>query len=148
MTTANYSNRLEDKNLLESKFNISEIGNNDYCIYLDNNLFIQGYERIVYGDHGPYIELKQEQIKFQLFNKYSKKIFNINYKNNIKYYYEWLYPSGYPDIKVYYQLKMVKDLPNAPKRSDGKKSDFNRLEGYADYKIGFFYIDPYQILGK
>lgn len=35
------------------------------------------------------------------------------------------------------------NLPNAPKRSDGKRSSFNRTEGYADYKRGYFYVDPY-----
>lgn len=144
MTTAIYPNRIEDKINLE-KYNILEFNESKHCFYLDNLLFIDNYERIVYGDHGPYIELKENQIKFQLFHKFSHKIFNLNNINSSNYY-EWLYPYSYPNIKVYYQLKTVKDLPNAPKRNDGKKSNFNRQEGYADYKIGFYYIDPYQLL--
>ena len=48
-----------------------------------------------------------------------------------------------PEIKVYLQIKPVTDMPNAPKRDDGKPSCFNRAEGYADYKRKKFYVDPY-----
>ena len=28
---------------------------------------------------------------------------------------------------------------------DGRKSNFNRVEGYADYRRGYFYVDPYDL---
>jgi hypothetical protein len=59
-----------------------------------------------------------------------------------------MYPKSYFDLKVYLQLKSVKNLPNAPKRKDGRPSCFNRVEGYADYKRGFYYVDPYDLIIK
>jgi len=38
----------------------------------------------------------------------------------------------------------VKNIPNPPK---GKYScNHNRVDGYADYKIGRFYISPYDLV--
>ncbi|CAB4197005.1 hypothetical protein UFOVP1290_525 [uncultured Caudovirales phage] len=144
-STAIYDNRIDDKKELENKLLLSEEGNEDTEFYLPNGLiFAKGYNRIVYGDHGPYLELARYHIKHKLFSRFGE---TINYRNlpdeNYKYYYFWLYPNGFIDIKVYLQIKPVANLPNAPKRSDGKCSTFNRQEGYADYKRGLFYIDPF-----
>ena len=44
------------------------------------------------------------------------------------------------NVKLYSQRKTVSDQPNPPV---GKYSvHHNRKEGYADYKIGYFYISP------
>lgn len=145
-STAIYPNRLEDKQELESKLYISEQGNDSTEFYLpDNSLLSKGYERIVYGDHGPYLEFKREHLKCKMFSKFGNVIDYGNLPNlNFKYYYFWLYPQNFEQIKIYLQIKTVSNLPNAPKRTDGKKSDFNRTEGYADYKRGYFYISPYE----
>lgn len=150
ISTAIYPNRLEDKTKLEKILNLQEFGNNDCKLYLPNtNLFAQGYERIVYGDHGPYIEFNKEQIKLKLFSKFGNDIDFDNLPDlNYKYYYYWLYPYSDNTIKVYLQIKPVSNLPNAPKRYDGKPSSFDRKEGYADYKRGMFYVDPYQLKVK
>ncbi len=144
-STAIYKNRIEDKIKLENKLKLPEGGNDSIHVLLpNNNIFAKGYTRIVYGDHGPYIEFTKNQIVSKMYSKYGN---NIDYDNlpdiNYKYYYFWLYPYGYENIKIYLQIKSVAKLPNAPKRQDGKRSAFNRLEGYADYKRGMFYADPY-----
>lgn len=145
-TTAIYPNRLEDKEALEKEIGLSEEGNDNTEFYDGGILLFKGYDRIVYGDHGPYIEFSLQHIKCKLFSKFSN---SVDYKNlpdeNYKYYYFWLLPKDKPHIKVYLQIKTVHNLPNAPRREDGKKSNFNRPEGYADYKRGFFYVDPYSL---
>lgn len=146
-STAIYKNRLADKKDLESKLDLSEQGNLDTEFYIPNGeLLFKGYERIVYGDHGPYIEFNLSQLKAQLFSKFGNKIDTDNLpEEDYKYYYFWLLPKFHSEIKIYLQIKTVHNLPNAPKREDGKPSAFNRVEGYADYKRDYFYVDPYSI---
>lgn len=145
-TTAIYPNRLEDKTAIEEELSLKEEGDSETEFYSDDALLFKGYDRIVYGDHGPYIEFSLKHIKCKLFSKFGN---TVDYKNlpddNFKYYYFWLLPKDKPNIKVYLQIKTVHNLPNAPRRDDGKKSAFNRPEGYADYKRGFFYVDPWSL---
>lgn len=146
-TTAIYPNRIEDKELLERKLSLLEEGN-EYAEFLlpNGSLFAKGYIRIVYGDHGPYLEFDKGHIKCNLVS-YFRNV--VDYDNlpdeSCKYYYYWLHPNKMPNIKVYLQIKPVSNLPNAPKRADGNQSAFNRAEGYADYKRGMFYVDPYSL---
>ena len=144
-STAIYENRIDDKNILESKLFLSEFGNDSKLFYLpDGKIFAEGYVRIVYGDHGPYLEFNKNQIKCKLYSKFNNVSDFDNLPDlNFKYYYYWLFPRGNENIKVYLQIKPVTNLANAPKRIDNKKSNFNRIEGYADYKRGMYYVDPY-----
>lgn len=135
-TTAIYQNRIEDKKLLESTYGFPEFGSR-LPLLLKSNLvvFSYGYERIVYGDHGPYIEFLGTEIALKLINKF---------RNNKPYvYYIWMHPVLYPDVKVYFQMKTVANLRNAPAREDGKPHRFNRTEGYADYIVGRYYVSPH-----
>lgn len=147
-TTATYPNRLQDKEKLEKLISLNEIGNSTTEFYIANDLLAVGYTRIVYGDHGPYIEFEKKNFVLDLKSKFG----NDNLDNlpglDFKYYYYWLYPIGHSNLKVYLQIKPVHDLPNAPRRLDGLKSSFNRKEGYADYKRGFYYINPYDLIIK
>lgn len=145
-STAIYPNRLEDKEELESKLSLQEQGNEQVKFYLDANTILAiGYERIVYGDHGPYLEFRKDHLKCKMFSKFGNVIEYNNLPSlDYKYYYFWLYPANFEQVKIYLQIKPVNNLPNAPKRVDGKKSTFNRPEGYADYKRGYFYISPYE----
>ena len=146
-TTAIYENRLSDKLNVEADLKLSEEGNPNNKFYDPNgHLLIIGYDRIVYGDHGPYIEFSLNNIRCKLKSKFGNYV---DYNNlpgeDFKYYYYWLQPICGCDIKIYLQIKTVHNLPNAPKRADGRPSCFNRAEGYADYKRGYFYIDPWSI---
>ena len=81
--------------------------------FLDGTHFSDGYERVVHGERGDYIELKKEQIIVPL-----KSHFKDSFSE--EFYYQWLEPVGRKE-KIYWQMKIVK---------------------YADYKIGYYYISP------
>lgn len=135
-TTAIYQNRIEDKRKIEEKYGLHEFGNPHQEFYtLRGNLFAVGYTRIVYGDHGPYIEFEKENIIIDLKRKFNKP-------PEPKHYYEWFVPTDGSRLKVYYQLRDVKNLPFAPK---GGHREY-REEGYADYIPGKIYVNPYDLL--
>lgn len=145
-TTAIYPNRLEDKDNVERLLSLLEEGNKDTKFYsIDGNLLFEGYERVVYGDHGPYVEFDLQNIRCKLTTKFGNYIDYDNMPENPDYYYYWLHPITNPEMKIYLQVKPVHDKPDAPSRFDGKPSKFNRTEGYADYKRGFFYVDPFSM---
>jgi len=86
-------------------------------IYLKNNtLFATGYNRIVHGERGDYVEFERDDIVPELIFK-----FNNEPDQDLDIYYWWLYPSTDENTKVYLQKKTVK---------------------YADYKIGKYYVSP------
>lgn len=83
-----------------------------------------GYNRIVIGDYGAFIEISPEQIiKENLIVKKGQE-FRINepqYKDRVKYH--WLTAKDTSDCKIYFQQKTVE---------------------YADYIPGMYYISPYE----
>jgi hypothetical protein len=100
-------------------------GNKDTIFYsLDNKIMIaKGYNRIVIGGRGPYVEFNNIQIsgnilvipedqKWRLEKSWSSKIFYIEYRTFTN------------NIKVYFQKRIV---------------------DYADYKIGKFYISVFDL---
>ena len=135
-STAIYENRIADRQKVEIETGILEKGNQTQQFYsASGELIAEGYNRIVYGDHGPYIEFRSENIKCELFRKF-------NQPAKPDSYYEWLKPKNDDSVKVYYQLKTVENLKNPP--PGGFKG--NRPEGYADYQIGFIYISPWDLV--
>lgn len=87
-------------------------------IYLKNGtLFAKGYNRIVHGERGDYVEFEGDQIIPKLVSKFG----NLP-TDDLDIYYWWLTPVTDPDTKVYFQKKTVK---------------------YADYKIGKYYVSPF-----
>ncbi len=86
-----------------------------YLISTDEKL-ANNYERAVTGDHGAYIEIAEKDIKKNILH--IKKGHEWRLKNKLCKYV-W-YESSDGD-KVYYQRNTVK---------------------YADYKPGYYYIDP------
>lgn len=142
-STAIYSNRAEDKNLLESTLHISERGNSSTIFYVHGVPLFKGYHRVVYGDHGPYIEFSLPHIMCNLIDRVTNRNPNFKITSDPEFYYRWFHPINFPHVKMYYQLRSVKNLTNAPNRPDKKPSKFNRSEGYADYKPGYFYVDPH-----
>jgi len=86
--------------------------------FLDSTQLSSGFERVVHGGRGAYVELTKEQILVPL-----KSHFNTKVPNEITpepFYYHWLEPEGRTE-KIYWQIRTV---------------------GYADYKIGYYYISP------
>ena len=76
-----------------------------------------GYQRVVVGDRGPYVEFTQAELITKNFIIPQNAAWRITHKNC--FYLE--YRSKSDNVKLYYQRKTV---------------------SYADYKIGFFYMSP------
>lgn len=102
----------------------SEKGNSDMVFTTKQNVAVAiGYERIVIGERGPYIEFKDNQIQSenihipleQMKRKYSELYYYIEYRSNDDC-----------KVKIYQQKKIV---------------------NYADYKVGYWYVSPFDLLG-
>ena len=133
-STAIYPNRIADKEKVEAA-GLKEKGDETTVFHTPKGThFATGYVRVVYGDHGPYIEFDRKHIKCLLIRKFARDC-------PPKAYYEWLMPSGEPDVKVYDQKRDVKHLKNPPY---GGFIGF-RKEGYADYKPGLIYVSPKEL---
>jgi len=131
-TTAIYENRILNRKELFSEISLDEEGNEDTLFYTKfENLLCSGYERIVFGDHGPYIEFHSSQIEYD----------NWTCKRQGVGYFDQYFPRDGSGILMYAQRVSVKNLPNPPKGRWTFRG--NRKEGYADYKVGMFYISPW-----
>ena len=121
-STATTINRKNDKKKIESWYALPEKGNNTMIFRTNKGtLFAVGYNRVVYGDRGPYVEFERHHIKPELISV----IDNYSDELPIEAYYEWLTIADYSNIKIYAQRRRVK---------------------YADYKPGKFYVSPHEIL--
>lgn len=134
-TTARYPNRIKDRKKVETLYSLPEFGSADQSFLTSSGTKIAvGYVRVVYGDHGPYVEFELSNFKCELKSKFNRTV-------PVDAYYEWMTVNDDSDIKIYRQLRDVKDLPNPP--SPGFRG--NRSEGYADYLPGKYYISPYDM---
>jgi len=86
--------------------------------FKDGALFANGYERIVHGGRGDYIELTKEQIKVSLESHFNQRL--PEKLSDEEFFYYWLEPIGREE-KIYWQCNLVE---------------------YADYKRNFYYISP------
>jgi len=84
----------------------------------DGSFFATGYERVVHGGRGDYVELQRDQIAVPLISHFKQEL--PNELSDEEFFYYWLEPIG-RDEKVYWQCKQVH---------------------YADYKRDFYYISP------
>ena len=117
--------RVEYTESLPIQLNVN--GDLNFKIYSKQGTLISnGYNRIVIGDYGAFIEFNKEQIVranicIQKGQEY--RIYDEKYKNNIKYY--WLTAKDNSEIKIYLQQKTV---------------------SYADYIPNAFYVSPFEVL--
>ena len=130
-STADTANRLRDKLRVESRWALHEFGHAS-CELLDvrGDLVAAGYEAIVYGDHGPYFELCEEQIHWPSFCHHKLK-------GPGRTHFEHF--THDESIKLYGQFQSVHNQPNPPPDNPFSCAN-NRPEGYADYRPGKFYI--------
>jgi hypothetical protein len=137
-TTAIYPNRIRDKQKVESELGLKEFGDNttEFFTTKFTKIFV-GYSRCCFGDHGPYVEFSPEHLVGNIVNKFSTS-------TPKDAYYEWKTVRDSSDVKIYWQLRDVKNLKNPPK--GGHRG--NRKEGYADYKPGMFYVSPWVMFFK
>lgn len=85
----------------------------------------KGYNRIVIGDYGAFIEFDSDQVvqdNIQVQKGQEYRINDASFINKVKYI--WLTASDDSKIKIYFQQKTV---------------------DYADYVVGKFYVSPYEI---
>jgi hypothetical protein len=83
-----------------------------------NTLLSNGYQRVVIGKRGPYVECSDLQINKQAL--YIPKNQKYRLTDPAIYYHEYR-TNDFAYTKVYYQLHTVK---------------------YADYKVGYYYFSP------
>ena len=85
------------------------------------------FERIVHGGRGDYIEISQKDIRPVSIYIPDNQEWR-TYKGYDKKVYYWEYRSNdVSNIMIYFQRKLV---------------------NYADYKIGFYYVDPSDVVLK
>lgn len=80
-----------------------------------------GYERVVYGKRGPYVEFNKHQIQEKKLYIPSDQLYRLS---DPRVYYIEFRSNDQSNTKIYYQLRNV---------------------AYADYKIGYFYISPFSL---
>jgi len=156
-------NRLRDLWTVERQLRLNEIGD-DRTIFRElvqpyvspgcrpyNDVpvvFAVGYERIVYGDHGAYIEFASHHIRWKAWPHYfDKRKFNCYYN---EYYtrcshdlweQKWRNWDSHATkglLMLYAQTKTVDDRAWAPGATSGNPH-VGRPTGYADYRPGYFY---------
>ena len=88
----------KDKEKLEQELGLPESGKEVQVIFTTPGGYkiADGYERIVYGDRGPYIEFSPEQIAWENFRCT---------RRGIGYFDKWYSPDG---VMLYYQRRTVK----------------------------------------
>ena len=140
---ADSANRKTDRNRVESTLFLPELGSTECGIQFFNKhnhrqLIATNYRRIVYGDHGPYIEFTSDDIEWDSFPDTQSK------GDSVAYYDEFysVSPSKGESVKLYSQRKTVHDQPNPPPGKYSVNHNRPKGEGYADYTIGSFYISP------
>ena len=138
-STADSWNRRRDKERVEKVLGLQEEGDNNIVFLSPLGMILaRGYSRIVYGDHGPYIELEERHLEDGAWYKARDK--------HPESYYDELWPVDGSGVMLYVQKKTVADLPNPPAGKWSTRN--NRPEGYADYQVGKCYIDPYKVIIK
>lgn len=91
-------------------------------------LICNGYDRIVIGDYGAYIEFNADQANLSSYTIPEDQLWRLNLKRYPNLKYQWLtIGKSKSGIKIYYQLNSVK---------------------YADYIPGKYYVSTEQIFLK
>jgi len=133
-TTVDSWNRIRDQTRIENKLGIKEEGNSS-TMFCDSSYTIvaDGYQRLLFGDHGPYVEFTIEQIRWTAFITSTLKCEHAYYDEHYTHV----------KLKAYQQKRHVREKPNPPKGPWSVNHD--RPEGYADYKVGMIYISADKI---
>ena len=95
---------------------------------LDGTQLCIGYDRIVIGDYGAFVEISPDHIlQNSLHCKVGQeyRFTDERYAKNVKYL--WLTAADHSDCKIYLQKKRV---------------------DYADYVPGMYYISPYEVVTR
>lgn len=79
------------------------------------------YSRVVIGERGPYVEFYDTQIILKNIHIPREQLYRLS---DLRVYYVEFRSNDISNVKVYYQLKTV---------------------AYADYRLGMFYISPFDL---
>ena len=102
---------------------IPENGSSVTVFHTNSNTCVGiGYKRVVFGGRGPYVEFDDGQIIDRAFFIPRDTIYRFS---DARIYYIEFRSNDKSFVKMYYQLSTV---------------------AYADYKIGLFYISPFDLL--
>ena len=119
----NHSNVVRD--LFTKCANKLQLDPNKPLYTLEGELIANGFERMVVGDYGAYLEYDLSQVpngvKYIIPDKQKYRLLP-NYKKRIKYIW---YEMPMSKSKIYWQLRGV---------------------SYADYKAKKFYVSPYEVI--
>jgi len=103
----------------KKQIQIPEMGDNTSRFVTDSGLLVaEGYNRVVFGGRGAYVEFNPENILHINIHIPENQLFRLS---DPRIYYIEFRTSDDSLVKVYYQMRTV---------------------AYADYKIGKFYICP------
>lgn len=132
-STADSWNRLRDKARVEGQLRLREQGDST-TVFVDPKdprvVVGRGYQRVLYGDHGPYVEFAKHHVRWAAFPK-------VKIKGPYSYYHEHYTRTN--SVKVYEQRKTVGDKPNPPPGMWTCRN--NRVAtGYADYQPNVIYM--------
>lgn len=135
-TSADSGNRRRDKRKVEKRLKLVEGGEGARALCdRDGRLLASGYERVCYGDHGPYLELTDAQLDAAS-DAFGKR-FQLRCRGT---FYDLYKSTGGAATELYHQTQTVATRPNPPRGRDSKNRD--RPEGYADYRVGYWYVSP------
>jgi len=104
----------------KDRLKISHEGDKDLQLFQNGELIAKGYNIVVFGKRGPYLEFEKGNLCWD--NIHLKPEHRWRLTTPYAYYVE--YHTIKSDVKIYYQLKTV---------------------DYADYLIGKFYISPFEL---
>lgn len=105
---------------IEERLKIPIKGMDDIRLYTKTGMKVSnGYERVVIGKRGPYVEFTSRQLLTTFFD-----LRNFDKLKNDKAFYVEYRSIDTASVKLYFQLRKV---------------------DYADYKVGFYYISPFDL---
>lgn len=150
-------NRLTDQRRVQKRLGLAEVGDSHTVFFerapgtsavIRGAVLAVGYERVLYGDHGPYVELSPDQIRWEswphFFDKRNYEAYYDEYYTESSHHVWWArWECWHPRpsdgvLMLYAQRHSVADRPWAP--GCRARPHEERLEGYADYRPGYFYI--------
>ena len=97
---------------------INHAGGTDKLYSPSGLLLSDGYERVVFGGRGPYVEIGAKHIVNKNIHIPSDQLYRLS---DLRIYYVEFRSNCDSNVKIYYQLKTV---------------------SYADYRLTVFYISP------
>jgi hypothetical protein len=150
-------NRLRDQSRVLTRLNLKEVGNAQTVFRerieglpsTKGPILATGYERILYGDGGSYVEVREDQVNWQVWPHFFSKRYLGSYYDEFytiqshrrwaANWETWAKKPSWGVLMLYAQVKPVSDRPWAP-GAGSQRPHAGRESGYADYRAGYFYF--------